>query len=246
MKEINQELNFTIGNYINQGNNIESIKGEDSISSARTMMIINNFSQLPVMRNENNSPSGVITLKRLLRDYNKINNESLVKDFLDTPVYISTNESILRAIEIVTENDYALVKSAKSNGVVGIITAYDIGNLFVDFSQGFLLAGECEAKLRQILTKAASLDELKSSKNTNDKKREIKNIIDLTFNEYITVLNNDNVWGKINTTVDKKQLNTLLEEVRDIRNKIMHFKPSGISPEDIQKLEALNRLLKSI
>ncbi|MGL1892172.1 MAG: CBS domain-containing protein [Spirochaetaceae bacterium] len=240
----NDDVNFTIGYFINEWNEPESIKGEETLNSARTKMIINNFSQLPVMKNVKGSASGVITLKSLLRNQNKINENSLVKDFMESPVYISTRDSVMKAIEVVNENEYALIKSPNSNGIVGILTTSDISSLFIEVSQGFILAGECETLLRQILENNVSSSELEFSLN-KENKRARSNISDLTFNEYITLLNIDHVWEKVNTTVDKKQLNILLIEVKDIRNKIMHFRPGGISTAEIQKIKSLNRLLKS-
>lgn len=79
-----------------------------------------------------------------------------------------------------------------------------------------------------------------------DEDRKVEWIDDLTFGEYLEILKRPEYWEKLQLNISKNPLIDQLDLVRKIRNRIMHFEPEGIRPEDVELLKTtadfLNRL----
>jgi hypothetical protein len=79
-----------------------------------------------------------------------------------------------------------------------------------------------------------------------DKDRQIEDVADLTFGEYIRLLENETRWDKVGISVDRVTFCKQLDEVRLIRNDVMHFDPDGIPPSDLDKLRHSARFLQRL
>jgi hypothetical protein len=68
----------------------------------------------------------------------------------------------------------------------------------------------------------------------------------LTFGEYIRLLENDARWQKVHIAVDRVTFCKQLDDVRLIRNDVMHFDPDGIPPSDLDKLRHCAHFLQRL
>jgi len=59
-------------------------------------------------------------------------------------------------------------------------------------------------------------------------------VFDLTFGEYIRLLERNDSWSKLGLRIDRKLFIGNLDKVRQIRNDVMHFDPDGIEEEKIR------------
>lgn len=71
----------------------------------------------------------------------------------------------------------------------------------------------------------------------------MQSIDDLTFGQYVRIIELPDNWAKLNLSFDKDILHALLGEVRDIRNDIMHFDPAGIDSDQVDKLSEICKFL---
>ena len=70
---------------------------------------------------------------------------------------------------------------------------------------------------------------------------------DLTFGEYIALIENPKQWERIGLkSVDRALFVQSLNEVREIRNDIMHFDPEGIDDCSKEKLKAVGDYLTKL
>lgn len=69
---------------------------------------------------------------------------------------------------------------------------------------------------------------------------------DLSFGEYVRLLENDAQWQKIRLPIDRGVFCNLLDKVREIRNDVMHFDPDGVPPEDLERLRYFANLLQRL
>ena len=69
---------------------------------------------------------------------------------------------------------------------------------------------------------------------------------DLTFGEYIHIIEQTDKWERLGLNLDKSLFIKMLNDVRLIRNDIMHFEPDGISPSQHKQLASAVRLLSSL
>ena len=69
---------------------------------------------------------------------------------------------------------------------------------------------------------------------------------DLTFGEYIRIFENPKQWKKINIKNEKEAFVAFLNQVREIRNDVMHFEPDGIGAEKLGTLRNMSRYLTEL
>lgn len=225
---------------------IISVNPDSLLTEAITKMIAEDFSQLPVMQKPNRDIKGYISWKVISLNLHKITPETRVRDIMDkmTPI-VTNNHSLFSIIPEIIKNDFVIVKNEKEE-ITGIITSIDLGLQFRQLSEPFLLIGEIENHIRNYL-KNLSTEDLQSAKNPNDPDRIIEDVSNLTFGEYVRLLQNPGIWEKVQIpTVNKEIFCKYLDEIRDFRNDIMHFDPEGLEEEEVEKLRKFVRLLQTI
>lgn len=119
-----------------------------------------------------------------------------VRDLMDAHQEIRAESSLFRAIPIIVEYQYVLIRG-NNNRITGIVTASDLALQFQQLAEPFLLLGEIENHIRRILGDKFSTEELRSVQDPQDGQRKITSVADLTFGEYIRLLENDGRWKKI-------------------------------------------------
>ena len=172
-------------------------------------------------------------------------NCNLVRDCMEPAKIVSIEDSFFSAITMIAEYDYVLVRSP-DNKVCGIITASDFNDQFRKLAEPFLLVGEIENGVRKILHGRFSAAELKRAKSPKGDPRTIGGISDLTFGEYIRLIQFEEHWKKLDIAIDRVEFVFGLERVRDIRNDVMHFDPDGLEDPDLDFLRAFALFLKRL
>jgi CBS domain-containing protein len=213
-----------------------------TIREAVTQMIANDYSQLPVATSDRDI-KGVISWASLGSRMALGVSVTQVREAMDSYVEIAAHDSLFQAIPIIVSHGYVLVR-AEDRRVVGIVTASDLSLQFQQLTEPFLLIGEIENHIRRLLDRKFSLDELSACRSESDATRSIGRVSDLTFGEYLRLIENPIKWIKVGLPIDRDAFCKQLERVRVIRNDVMHFDPDGIPPEDIEHLRKVARFLK--
>jgi hypothetical protein len=117
---------------------------------------------------------------------------------------------------------------------------------FQQLSEPFLLLSEIENYIRLLISRSFGSADLRAAKEPSDLARDIESVSDLTFGEYIRLIENDKGWAKLNVPIDRKVFCDGLERVRAIRNNVMHFDPDGVEPKDLEALRDFARFLQSL
>ncbi len=68
----------------------------------------------------------------------------------------------------------------------------------------------------------------------------------MTLGEYLRLLENTERWNRLGLPIDRVQFCKQLDDVRQIRNNVMHFDPDELRPEDIDKLRRFVRLMQEL
>jgi hypothetical protein len=127
--------------------------------------------------------------------------------------------------------------------ISGIVTTTDLSLQFQQLSEPFLLLAEIENHIRLLIDGKFTAAELSSVKDGADPDRTIETVADLTFGEYLRLLENPQHWEKTGLEVDRKVFVKELDKVRLIRNDVMHFDPDGITSDDHKSLLHFVRFL---
>ena len=113
-------------------------------------------------------------------------------------------------------------------------------------AEPFLLLGEIENLIRSLIDDRFTSVELREAQDPAPKGKEVNTAADLTFGEYIRLLENPARWQKLDLQIDRQTFCVDLNTVRTIRNEIMHFEPDDKVSDSLDKLRDFARLLKDI
>lgn len=212
-----------------------------SIREAITLMLCHDYSQLPVMQSDR-QVKGLFSWKSYGSRLAAGKQCVCVQDAMDKHQEMPSGASLFDAVKMVAEHDCVLIR-ADDNKICGIVTAYDISRQFGELAQPFLLLGDVENHIRHMIGGAFTPEELQYVKDPQDETREIKDAFDLTFGEYVRLLENESNWTKLNIEMDRRVFVTKLDRVREIRNEVMHFNPDPLDTQDLKLLEDFVRFL---
>ena len=214
------------------------------VQQAVTVMLANDYSQLPVMTSER-EVKGMISWASIGTRLAVGRAGNHVRELMDGHHEIRAESSLFQAIPIIVEHQYVLVRGS-DNRITGIVTASDLSLQFQQLAEPFLLLGEIENHIRRILGDNFSTEELAALRDPHDGQRKVASVADLSFGEYIRLLENDSRWRKIKLSIDRAVFCTELDKVRDIRNDVMHFDPDGIPPADLERLRDFAQFLQRL
>ncbi len=220
-----------------------SVKPDDSVSRAITIMQLNDFSQLPAMQNER-TVKGVVSWKSIAVRTSLGQPSEFVRQCMDTEEVIDISMPLLDAVEVIQRHDYVLVKDS-TDKITGIVTASDIAQEFSKLSSPFLLVGEIEGRLRRLLHGKFTLEQLKSVSRSAEGEKPIEGLADLTFGGYVRILQNEKHWNRLKLSgIDRKEFVERLDIAREIRNDVMHFNPEGLDDSQRSELEKVARFFR--
>jgi hypothetical protein len=127
-----------------------------------------------------------------------------------------------------------------------MVTASDLSMQFHVLAEPFLLLREIELHVRQVLDEKITVHDFQFLKSVGSVAPEPSVISDLSFGEYVRLIQHPQVWPKLCLRIDNGVLVTLLENVRRIRNDVMHFDPDPMTPEELATLKRAVRLLQQL
>lgn len=223
---------------------VVSIKPDASLQEAVTLMLSRDYSQLPVMTSDR-EVKGIISWVSIGSRLGLGKNGAVVRDLMDEHQEIRADASLFVAIPIIVQNQYVLVRGTDQR-ITGIVTSSDLSLQFQQLSEPFLLLGEIENHVRRLIGDCFTVAELAAARDPADKERQIESVADLTFGEYIRLLENGDRWTKLKLKVDRKAFITQLDRVREIRNDVMHFDPDPLPDADLDALRRFAQFLQRL
>jgi len=228
-----------------------TVSRDAPITEAITLMLMHDFSQLPIIQNER-KVQGFVSWKSIGSCTAISKEPEFVRDCIDKNVEVLKYDlPLFEAINIIIRKEAVLIRGAEEK-ITGLVTTSDISEQFMALSSPFLILEQIENHIRTILDGRFSEEELKTASDPSDDSREIKTISDLTFGEYLRIIENPDHWEKRMWKLDRSTFAKRLDHVRRIRNEVMHFHPDGITPKDLEllrdtaSLHADNRPPKSL
>ena len=220
-----------------------SVHPDKPLSTATTIMLLHDFSQLPVMTNER-QVCGIISWKSIGARLSMGQECEFVRQCMDTAEILADSTPLFEAIATIAEHGYVLVRGADSR-IKGIVTATDISFQFMQLAGPFLFVGEIEGYLRQLIHGKFTVEELSAAAGPVDGQT-IGGSGDLTLGGYCRLLENPSNWEKLNLAVDRSEFVKHLDVVRQIRNDVMHFSPDGLTEEQTKDLQDMARFFENL
>ena len=241
-----EDPTFRIGSLPAANRKLIVVNQNDSLTKAITLMLQYDFSQLPVMQGER-EVKGVVTWKSIGSKQALGQKCNQVGDCREDARIVDSNRTLFDAISTIVEYGYVLVRDQRDRRITGIVTASDLSLQFQILAEPFLLLREIELHVRRLLGDKLSTSDFGLLGSTppgiTSKPQTVE---DLTFGEYVRLLQHPQSWAKLNLKIDCGTLTALLEEVRVIRNDVMHFDPDPMTPDELGTLKRAVRFMQEL
>jgi len=221
-----------------------SVKPDAPLSEATHLMISHDYSQLPVTTSDRHV-KGIITWASIGSRLALGKKCGFVRECMVKHHEISADTAVLSAIDDIVRHGYVLIRNSE-NVVTGIVTTADLSLQFRQLAEPFLLLGEIENYIRRMTQDKYTIDEVRQASESGTTNNDIQSLSDLTLGDYLRLLENAERWDRLGLPIDRPQFCKELDEVREIRNKIMHFDPDELRTEDIEKLRRFVRLMQEL
>jgi CBS domain-containing protein len=222
-----------------------TVTRDTELSKAIALMLLHDYSQLPVMQGDR-QVDGLISWKSIGRSrIGKNSANKLVRDCMENVEIVRWDMHLFEAVRVIAEKEVVLVRNSESR-IGGLVTTSDISLQFVSLSEPFLLVSEIENHIRRLIDGKFSVDQLKAARDPSDSDRKIENVANLTFGEYVRLLEDPDNWDRLGYELSCTECVKRLRQVGRIRNDVMHFHPDGISPEDRELLRETRKFLQGL
>ncbi len=224
-----------------------SVNPQDPIEKAITLMLAYDFSQLAVMTGPRDL-KGAISWKSVGSRLSQRAELNEVRDAMEPATEVYDTESLFVVTKTIIQRDYVFVRSFLHRHITGIVTATDLSERFQDLSEPFLLLGRIESQIRRLIENVFDVETLRAACDDKDPDRKVAltKASQLTFGEYQRIFEREENWERFNFVACRKTFCRELEEVRKLRNEIVHFHPDVIDTGDFGQLRRFSRLLEQL
>jgi CBS domain-containing protein len=189
-----------------------AVQPDSTLSEAVTVMMANDFSQLPVITNER-TVKGIVSWRSIGSRLALGQKLVAVREAMEPHAEISFDASLFTAIPLIVEHQHVLVRSLDQR-ITGIVTTSDLSLQFQQLAEPFLLLGEIENHLRRIISSHFEQTELAAVQDSNNGTRRVETAADLTFGEYKSLFEDPSRWNRIGLQINRTVFTRLLERVR--------------------------------
>jgi CBS domain-containing protein len=215
------------------GQELVTITEDDLVRDALTLMVIHDFSQLPVV-NMHGSLTRLISDQSISRNYLHLGDDVglldlKVADCCEKPETLARESDVLDALSLLKRTASVVIVNDKRP--VGIVTNTDATEFFRDLAEGLVLIEDMEVTLRQYIDEAfpTEIDRDQALQNafSNRKKEDGSSELRydrLTLGDYINLVTNKQNWERFKGLESRTLFQAHLNHVRDIRNQLVHFR----------------------
>lgn len=210
-----------------------------TFEQAITRMKFNGYSQLAVL----NSPwnlRGAVTWESIA--YRRhVNPDAVLAEAIIDARAVRYDEPLIDVLPyLVNDADFVFVTD-ETKKVTGIVTNADVVDKYREISNPFILIGELDQVLRQIIARTFTMAEI-----TPLCHHAVTSFDDLTMGDYQSILGNSDRWDQLGWPLDRAEFIARLNELRTIRNDVMHFNPRDLPPNTIGKLRKMLDILRDL
>jgi hypothetical protein len=105
---------------------------------------------------------------------------------------------------------------------------------------------EIELHIRRILGKKVTESDFQMLEAAAVSNRKVSQIEELTLGQYIRLFQHPDVWTKLALSIDASEFVQLLDQVREIRNEVMHFDRDPMTRDQLDTLKRATRFMQHL
>ncbi|WP_211274673.1 CBS domain-containing protein [Corynebacterium sphenisci] len=208
---------------------------DEELAQAVTKMVINDYSQLPVVDDENHL-LGAITWPQISLGL-IAGTPKTVGEVCQTAPSVTSQDELLSKIDTIHYEGFVVVCD-RENRVTGIVTSSDLASRFREDYGPIALLDEIERRLRHRFEEKTTIDEMRRLGVRVGREG-------YSLGNYAKAMSIEDCWDIVGwPALDRKTVADLMEEVRLIRNSLMHFSPDPLQKDQVAKIEKAVRLFR--
>jgi hypothetical protein len=222
---------------------VERVPPDAELTLAQARMLRHDYSQLAVQGGER-SEVDAISWESIAKA--RMGNPSAtIRDAVVSATCVDWNDDLLPLIPAIIELGYVFVRG-QDRKLSGIVTTADLSKQFEEFANPFLMLGEIERGLRVVIDDAFSTDVLRAIRDERDSNRAVESAADLTVGEMLRLLQVPANFEQLGWIMDRGEFISAMEEIRALRNEIMHFSPDAVGPDELRALRNFQQMLQKL
>ena len=228
-------VRLTVGN-LSPLVGVTSVGPNSTFEEAITKMLLNDCSQLAVLSGPRNL-RGAVTWRSIAQAMHRRPDPSFA-DAIDPHVEaVAYDRDLFEVLPTLQRREFVFVLD-ETKAISGIVTTADVAQRYGEMATPFFQLGELDQTLRWILSRACDVETVQRLCN-----RTVASFDHLSIGDYQRLLANREVWETLGWPLDRAAFIDRLEEIREIRNKVMHFHPDPMPEDAVDKLRMFNNLL---
>lgn len=230
---------LTVGDLPSAFGGVTYVSRSATFDEAITRMVVNDYSQLPILSGR--KLGGAVTWQSIARARHANHNPPFSRAIVRASE-VPYDRDLIDVLPMLAEHEFVFVRNQR-NEIGGIVTASDLAARYGAMATPFFLVGELDRRLRQVL---ASSIEFTQVQNLCDPEgnRSIEGFDDLSMGDYQRVLENKEAWERVGWSLDRKIFIERLDEIRQIRNDLMHFNPEPLPVNSIRQIRHMINVLR--
>ncbi|MFV2110476.1 hypothetical protein, partial [Micromonospora sp. LOL_015] len=213
-----------------------------TFEEAITAMQINDYSQVAVLANPY-TVHGAVSWESVAaakhRDPNATFSDAIDRRAKDRVFDYDTR--LLDVIGTLRRDGFIFVRDFERK-ITGIITAADVVHKYDETATPFFLIGEIDQELRQLLQNTLDEDVIRDACSAAN--QPFRSLNSMSVGQYQAVLDNPSCWAQLGWPLDRKLFIKRLDELRKVRNNVMHFNPDPVKPSEVSKLRNFLRIVR--
>jgi CBS domain-containing protein len=217
---------------------VVSIPPDATLAQAHTVMMDHGYSQLPVIT-EAGILVGAVSWERI--GHIRVGSPGAgLADIIDPhPYVVKVDDDLLKTIPTIYEAGFVLVGD-HGGEICGIVTTADLTEQFRLLAEPFFLVGEIEKRLRRCIEKAFTAEDFQCLG------RNITSVHRMTFGHYVRFLRAEGIWPQLSWQINCDLFTERLDQIREVRNEIMHFRPDPLTPKQRERLQLFTSWLRHL
>jgi hypothetical protein len=203
------------------------------------------YSQLPIMHGER-EVKGMISWKSIGARYAIGGECNKVQHCREDAQLVDGNGTLFDAIPTIIKHGYVLVRNQQDRRITGIVTASDLSLQFQQLAEPFLLLREIELHIRQLLQDKITIEDLALLASAEAGLSAPQSVSELSFGGYVRLLQRPQILDKLAIRIDQGSMISQLEQVRVIRNDVMHFDPDPMTMDQLEVLKNTAKFMQQL
>lgn len=200
-----------------------------TIQETLEIMFEHDFSLLPAI--QNGRVEGVVSYLSICRVLKSVNHPEIsgltIKSAIEEPVFVSTDKDVYELFETFAADHYVLV--GEPDELEGVMTRYDVFYFLKNQVEPFLIIGEIEQNLQELFDSEypnidQQIQKTFGERAKHDESYSVPTLQEFDLGDYQFFLGKN--WDDFSAYFydNHEYIDSLLDDVRDIRNSLFHFR----------------------